>query len=138
MKSDVDRIEELHQTDMQASKTGDFATLRSLMSDDAAVMPPGGRLIRGREALDRSFAAMHGAQSHADVLEYRFDWQEVRVLGEYAFEWGYIHGKERDTKTGDVRIERYHVMRILERQADGSWKVHRTIWNEAAAPAQRI
>jgi ketosteroid isomerase-like protein len=138
MKNDLDRIEELHQTDMRASKTGDFATLRSLMSGDAAVMPPGGRLIRGGEALDRSFAAMRAAESHADVLEYRFDWQEVRVLGEYAFEWGYIHGQERDRETGDVRVERYHVMRILQRQPDGSWKVHRTIWNEAAAPAQRL
>ena len=132
MPSDLDLIEQLHQTDMRASRAGDFATLRSIMSDDAAVMPPGGRVIRGREALDTSFAAMGDAQSHSEVLEYRFDWQEVRVLGEYAFEWGYIHGKERDKKTGDVRVERYHVMRILQRQPDGSWKVHRTIWNEAS------
>lgn len=132
MRNDLDRIEELHQMDMRASRSGDFATLRSIMSDDAAVMPPGGRLIRGREALDRSFAAMSGANSPTEVLEYRFDWHEVRVLGDYAFEWGFIHGRERDRTTGDVRAERYHVMRILERQADGSWRVHRTIWNEAA------
>jgi uncharacterized protein (TIGR02246 family) len=128
----VKRIEDLHDADMHASKAGDFATLRSLMSDDAVVLPPGGRLIRGREALDSSFAAMSAAVSSTEVLEYRFDWQEVQVLGDYAFEWGYIHGKERDKASGAIRTELYHVMRILQRQIDGAWKVHRTIWNEPA------
>lgn len=132
MQSDLARIEELHETDMRASREGDYRTLRSLMSDDAVVLPPGGRQIRGREALDRSFAAMSAAESPTEVLEYRFDWQEIRVLGDYAFEWGYIHGKERHRETGAVRAELYHVMRILQRQPDGAWKVHRTIWNEPA------
>lgn len=132
MEGDLKRIEELHQADMRASKEGDYLTLRSIMSDDAVVLPPGGRLIRGREALDQSFATMSATESPAEVLEYRFDWQEVRVLGEYAFEWGYIHGKERHKTSGTVTSELFHVMRILQRQPDGSWKVHRTIWNEPA------
>lgn len=37
------------------------------------------------------------------------------------------HGKE----TTDLAA--YKVMRILKRQADGSWKVHRVIWNDAPA-----
>jgi ketosteroid isomerase-like protein len=52
--------------------------------------------------------------------------------GDYAFEWGYIHGKERHKTAGTISSELYHVIRILQRQPDGSWKVHRTIWNEAA------
>jgi uncharacterized protein (TIGR02246 family) len=125
------RIEELHQADERASKEGDYTTLRSLLSDDAVVLPPGGRLVRGREALDRSFAAMSAAASTTEVLEYRFEWREIRVLDDYAFEWGYIHGSERDKTTGGVRSELYHVMRILQRQADGAWRVHRAIWNQA-------
>lgn len=132
MPSDLERIDELHHTDMKASKERDHLTLRTLMSDDAVVLPPGGRLIRGRAALDKSFAAMQGAPVMSDVLEYRFDWHEVQVCGEYAFEWGYIVGQEQDRATGKVTAETYHVMRILQRQADGSWKVHRTIWNEPA------
>lgn len=132
MPGDLERIEELHQTDMRASKEGDYATLRSIMSDDAVVMPPGGRLIRGRDALDRSFAATHAAEPATEVIEYEFEWREIRVLEDYAFEWGYIHGSERNKATGTVTSERYHVMRILQRQPDGSWKVHRTIWNESA------
>ena len=78
---------------------GDYATLRTLMSDDAAVLPPGGRLIRGREALDKSFASMNSAEQTVDVLDYRFDWHEVQILGDYAFEWGYVRGDENGLVT---------------------------------------
>jgi uncharacterized protein (TIGR02246 family) len=132
MATDLERIEELHHADMRASKARDYKALRALMSDDAVVLPPGGQLIRGREALDKSFAAMVGAAITSDVQEYRFEWQEVRVCGEFAYEWGYIVGSERDRSSGKVTSATYQVMRILERQSDGAWKVHRTIWNEPA------
>ena len=133
MSDDLERIDALHRADMEASRRDDYRTLRSLMSDDAVVMAPGGRMIRGRDALDRSFAAMTQAVPTTEVLEYRFDWHEVQVCGEYAFEWGYIVGRERNLATGEVTAERYHVMRVLQRQPDGAWKVHRTIWNTPAA-----
>lgn len=133
--ADLERIEELHATDMRASREQDFHTLRRLMSDDAVVLPPGGVMVRGREGLDRSFAQMAKTPPATDVLEYRFDWKEVKVLDDFAFEWGYIRGRERDKTTGVETSETYQVMRILQKQADGAWKVHRTIWNTPAAPA---
>jgi uncharacterized protein (TIGR02246 family) len=132
MSDDLERIEALHRADMEASRRGDFRTLRALMSDDAVVLPPGGRALRGREALDASFARMAQAAPAVEVLEYRFEWHEVRLCGDYAFEWGYIVGRERSLATGQETSERYHVVRILQRQPDGEWKVHRTIWNAAA------
>ena len=132
MTADFAQIEELHQTDMRASKARDYRTLRSIMSDDAVVLPPGGRMIRGRDALDQSFVSMAQAQASTDILEYRFDWLEIEICGSYAFEWGYIVGKERDRATGEITSEKYQVMRILQRQANGEWKVHRTIWNQPA------
>ena len=35
-------IERLHRRDMQASKDGDFETLRSLVDDEAVMFPPAG------------------------------------------------------------------------------------------------
>jgi hypothetical protein len=80
MTVDLERIEELHQADMQASKKGDYRTLRGLMSDDAVVLPPGGRMIRGREALDQSLATMADAAATSEVLEYRFDCTRFRSV----------------------------------------------------------
>jgi uncharacterized protein (TIGR02246 family) len=132
MTKDREEIERLHQRDMTASKSLDYVTLSTLMSDDVVVLPPGGRAIRGRTEIDAGFKKMGSAEPVVDVLEYRFEWEEVRILGDYAFEWGYIHGRERDRKTGAETTSAYHVMRILQRQTDGAWKVHRTIWNECA------
>ena len=129
---DLARIDALHRADMEAARRVDYDALRSLLSDDAAVLPPGGRMLRGRAALDASFARMATVKPTTEVLEYRFEWHEVRVCGDYAFEWGYIVGRERHLETGEETAERYHVMRVLQRQLDGDWKVHRTIWNVAA------
>ena len=129
---DLSRIDELHRADVAASKAGDYRTLRTLMSDDAVVLPPGGRMIRGQAELDRSFARVAQSPQATEVLDYGFDWREVQVCGDYAFEWGYIVGRERSLSTGEVTSERHHVMRILQRQPDGAWKVHRAIWNTAA------
>jgi ketosteroid isomerase-like protein len=132
MTPDLARIDELHQADMNASRAGDYRTLRTLMSDDAVVLPPGGRMIRGREALDASFGAMASHTPSSEVLEYGFDWHEIEICGDYAWEWGYVVGKERNLNDGTIQAEKHHVMRILQRQPDRSWKVHRTIWNTAA------
>ena len=50
MKSDLEQFADLHAADERASKQGDYRTLRSLMSDDAVLLPPGGQLTCGRAA----------------------------------------------------------------------------------------
>jgi uncharacterized protein (TIGR02246 family) len=129
-KKDLEAIERLHQKDMAASKAGDFATLRSLMTDDAVVMPDKGKWIRGKDALDASYRSMEKSMSNAEVLEYIEEFEEVKILGEYAFEWGTIRGSMRPRGGGEAEYSSYKVMRILQKQPDGEWKVHRTIWNE--------
>jgi uncharacterized protein (TIGR02246 family) len=127
---DLRAIEELHRRDCAASRGGDFATLRSLMSDDAVVMPPGGRVRRGRAELDESFERMAEGMGAVEVLEYELDFEEVKVLGDYAFEWGTIRGAMRAKGGEEVERSTYKLMRILQKQRDGTWKVHRTIWND--------
>jgi uncharacterized protein (TIGR02246 family) len=130
LEKELAAIEQLHQKDMAASKAGDFDTLRSLMSDEAVVMPPGGHWIRGKAELDVSFSRMREGMSQVEVLEYILDFEEVQVLGDYAFEWGSIRGAMRSKESGDIEYSSYKVMRILKKQADGRWQVHRTIWND--------
>ncbi|HEV2764343.1 MAG TPA: DUF4440 domain-containing protein, partial [Pyrinomonadaceae bacterium] len=74
-RADLEAIEELHQRDMRASKAGDFETLRSLMSDDAVMLPPGGRPVRGRAEIDAGMARMEQAMRAAEVLEYELDFE---------------------------------------------------------------
>jgi len=69
--------------DMAASKAGDFETLRSLLTEDAVVLPPDGKILRGRKEIDDNFVRMKEAMREVEVLDYVFDFKEVNVLGSY-------------------------------------------------------
>jgi len=131
LESDLAAIEELHQRDMAAARRGDFTALRGLVDDDAVMLAPDSWARRGRAELDASFESMARAPRTHDVLEYELRFQEVKVLGDYAYEWGSIQGTMREIATGDVTRSAFHVMRILRRQDDGGWRVYRSIWTRA-------
>jgi ketosteroid isomerase-like protein len=128
-KDDREAIESLHLRDEIASRAQDFATLRSLMSSDPAVLAPGAAARRGATVLESMQSSRPGTQT---IESYHFDWAEVHVLGDYAFEWGVIEGGSRPSPGVEVIALRYNVMRILKKE-DGVWRVHRTIWNNAPA-----
>lgn len=132
-KSDLRLIEELHRIDEQASKMQDYKVLRSIMSDEAVVMPPGAGFLMGRERLDAAFAKMESAHKTEEILEYAFDFKEVLIVEGYAIEFGTIKGRSRPLNADTYTETVYKVMRILRKEESG-WKVFRTIWNELKAP----
>jgi uncharacterized protein (TIGR02246 family) len=121
-------IDRLHRRDMKASSSGDFAALRALVDDDAVMLPPGGAPQRGADDFDAAFERMNAGPKTHEVIEYRLDFEEVKVFGNYAVEWGAICGATREIATGRVIQSEYHVMRMLRRQRNGSWKIWRSIW----------
>jgi uncharacterized protein (TIGR02246 family) len=131
LDGDLAAIEELHRRDAAAARRGDFAALRGVVDDDAVMLAPGSKVQRGRSELDAAFDSMARAPRSHEVLEYELEFQEVKVLGDYAWEWGSITGSMRELATGDISRSAFHVMRILRRQADGSWRVYRSIWTRA-------
>lgn len=123
-------IEELRRKDIAASLRYDPAALAELCTEDVVMLPPGGSPVRGRDAVRAGLE--HSKATAAEVVEYREDFEETLVFGDHAVEWGWISGAERPHAGGEVQRSRYHVMRILKRQPDGSWRVHRSIFAEAA------
>ena len=65
---------------------------------------------------------------------YKAEIKDVRIAGEWAFEWGYISYKD----SSNPKPMRGKVLRVMKRQPDGSWKFARVIVfdekNESAAP----
>jgi uncharacterized protein (TIGR02246 family) len=126
-------IEQLHRRDAKASASGDFAALRALVDNDAVMLPPGGPPQRGAKDFDAAYERMNSGPKTHEVVEYRLDFEEVKVFGGYAVEWGAIHGATRELSTGRVIQSAYHVMRMLRRQRNGSWKVWRSIWTPSGS-----
>ena len=128
-KDDLKAIDALHHKDMEASKKGDFKTLRSIISDDAVMLPPSSDAIQGKETHDKNFDALQQSGLAYEVLTYNIKMEEVKILGDYAYEWGTISGSSRDKVTGVITETKRNVMRILKKE-NGEWKVYRSIWNE--------
>jgi uncharacterized protein (TIGR02246 family) len=122
-------IEELHRKDMAASKARDRATLLSLCSDDCVLLPPGEDPIVGKEAIRESLERDVEQEQHYEITEYIHDFEEVRMLGEWAFEWGMFSAAAEPVGGGPPIRSSGKILRILERQEDGTWKVARSIWN---------
>ncbi len=127
-------IDRLHRRDMRASREGDFETLRSLVDDQAVMFPPGAAAQRGAKDFDTAFARMSTAPKTHEVLDYRMVFEDVKIFGNYAIEWGAIRGATREIASGRVTHSEYHVMRVLRRQSNGRWKVYRSIWAPTGGP----
>ncbi len=124
-------IEALRRRDEAASKAYDVEALAALWTDDPVALPPGGPVMRGAE-LRAQLSRLAAVARGTEVLEYREVFEETLVFGDTAVEWGRIEGSERERATGKVTESRFHVMRILRRIEDGTWKVHRSIFAPAA------
>lgn len=137
LQDDMEAISSLHNKDIEASMSLDEPTLESLWTDDIVTMHPGAPAIVGKEANVAKLQAGIERLKSQEVLAYNEEFQEIRIQGDWAYEWGTITGRTRPFSGGDEFAYRYNAMRILQRQPDGSWKIARSIYNDAephAAP----
>jgi ketosteroid isomerase-like protein len=125
----LEDIRILHETDVAASKESNFEVLRTLVSDGAVILPAGSQVLQGKSQIDDWFSQMKVAMQNFEILEYSMDFQDLQVLGNYAFEWGYTTGAMRNIQTGETQRVTYKIFRVLRKEND-EWKVYRSIWNQ--------
>jgi ketosteroid isomerase-like protein len=125
---DLEAIEALHRQDVAATKAGDYETLMSLMDEQCILFPPDCEPEDGRAYLSRALTSSDSIESEPEILELVQDWEEVRLLGEFAYEHGIVRYAVRDAE-GVVIRETQRLMRLLLRQPDGEWRVLRAMWH---------
>jgi uncharacterized protein (TIGR02246 family) len=108
----------------EAFARGDAKALSAMYTPDAIAFPPDSEMIRGSEAI----GAVWKATRDGGVESAALTTIDVGRSGDVAYEVGNvtltIHpaGKEPTTAA-----DKYVV--VWKRQRDGSWKLHRDIWN---------
>jgi uncharacterized protein (TIGR02246 family) len=120
---DLRTIEAVNQCDVQAALAGDTTTMMSQWTDDFVLLPPVGPIMRGRGTIAEAFRGTE----NPGIVEYVLDIQEVKVFGDHAFQWGTYQYGVRSRTDGNTARTSGKIMRILQRQQDGSWKIHRGI-----------
>jgi uncharacterized protein (TIGR02246 family) len=112
----------------EAFARGDSKALSAMYTSDAVALPPDSEMIRGNEAIGEFWKATRDSGVRGAALTTI----EVSRSGDVAYEVGKVSltiqpaGKEPTTA-----IAKYMV--VWKRQGDGSWKLHRDIWNSLPA-----
>lgn len=115
----------------EAIIAGDTERYVALLADDAVIMPPNGPPVVGQSAIR---AWNQDMSKRFRIQKYVAVDQELIVAGDWAFrratfEWSLvpIAGGQPFQDSGKFII-------IYKRQADGSWRVARDIWNSNTQP----
>ena len=125
--TDIEAINKLHQRDVEASKAWDVETLVSLWTDDIVSIPQQGDAVVGKEANRNSLLKLKQASGDIEIVEYDLSFKEVKVIGDWAYEWGSFSGTVKPKGGGETSKSSGKLFRVLKREADGSWKVARTM-----------
>jgi uncharacterized protein (TIGR02246 family) len=129
LTTDDDRraIEALNEHDVKAALASDVEAIVSQWTEDFVVLPPAGPIVRGRAA--NAAAAEQGREllQALVAVDYNVDFEEITVTGDYAFAWGTYRSTVRPRAGGADVTSSGKLMRILQKQPDGAWKMHRTM-----------
>ncbi|CAG4902101.1 YybH family protein [Paraburkholderia gardini] len=119
MSDDEQAIRTLIDTWMTASRSGDTATVLSLMTDDVVFMTPGHPPF-GKE----TFAAMSTAMQNVR-MEGTAEIEELQVAGDWAFVRNHLDITIR-TPGGAAPVHHAgHTLTILRKDASGRWLLAR-------------
>lgn len=108
--------------------SGTMAEVAAHYTDDAVLLPPGGETVTGRKAIAEYFG-------HFPKLE-KLQWKRTEVVGnsDLAYAMGSFSFEMTGPNATKPLVERGKYIEIWRRQADGSWKITRDIWNSSIAP----
>jgi ketosteroid isomerase-like protein len=101
---------------------GDFAALDRVYTRDARILPPGGEMVEGLDAI-RAFWTQ--AAKGLGVTHVRLNPFEAEVAGDIAYE---VARGEVGTAQGAIPIKYI----VVWKRQDGAWRWHRDIWNTSA------
>ena len=121
-----DAVDKGHKSWLDAMTANDAAALAQLVTSDVILMPPHQPPVTGREGVVDWFSdVVKQARTVAVAVPQR----EVIVSGDVAIERGTFTWKVAPTASPSQIEDRGNFLAIWRRQADGSWKVERQIWN---------
>ena len=109
----------------KAEGARDLDAKMRLFTADAVLLPPGAERVVGQQAI----RAWHEAAWKGNKYQCSGTVDEVQVLGEWGFARGTFSGVLTPTNGAAPARDSGKFMTVVRRQADGTWKLARVIWN---------
>ena len=131
-ESDVKAINDLLAEHVIAVNSSNTSLNLSGFTEDVVYMPPGGPALVGKEALTDLVETFYASsKGHVDMIA-----EETVVSGDLAYQWGNFEGMVYPIGGGDTISMNSKFVYIYRRQADGTWKIARDIYNSNLPPGQ--
>jgi len=127
---DKAQIKKLHSTEKKAIEEKDYVTLQTMWIEEGVMLPPGDGPIRGMEAIIEWNQAHKPDSSVVELIKMEQDFEEIQVAGAWAFEWGEYNASLRMIASGDTVVSNGKILRVLQKDSKGNWKIARSMWNE--------
>jgi uncharacterized protein (TIGR02246 family) len=121
MTDDEQAIRLLVSTWLEATSKGDVSRVLDLIADDVVFLGPGRPPMRGKD----SFAAASRAMDGKSRVEGTVEVQEVRVFGDWAYDWVQLTLTVHPTGGGAPMRLSGPALSILRRNPDGKWVLFR-------------
>jgi uncharacterized protein (TIGR02246 family) len=122
--AEIKAIDALSQKDIAACMKNDVDTLCSLWTEDGVLLMPGAPPLLGQKAICGMLEEQKAKSDGAITVDYTEDWEEVRIIGDYAWQWGKM--SQTEANAGKQETTRVNAIRILHREG-GEWKVSRAV-----------
>lgn len=117
---DVAQVYGLWKEYATAANEGDLERWISLWTDDGIQMPPGAACRVGKAQIRRGMQPLF---DQFDTREMIIQPEEVRILGDRAYAHGTYEFEMTPKEGGESKSYSGQFLGILEKQADGSWKI---------------
>lgn len=132
VEQDMAAIEKIRSDYTSAWKAGDADRIANLYGDDAIALPGNQPTASGRSAILK-FNKDFFDQFTPGSLD--LGPQETKIIGDWAFDRGTYTVMATSKAGGQPMNDQGRYLVILQRQADGSWKVARDMDNNDHPPA---
>lgn len=118
-------ISEANNLLMAAYETGDAAELKTHYTSDARLLPQNGEAMNGPDAI----AGFFGALKNMGIQKLKFETMSASAYGDFAVE----EGVYTLYAPGDFVADHGKYL-VTWKKENGTWKVHRDIWNTNNPP----
>lgn len=125
--ADLAGIERLHKLDERVSLLNDPKALQTEWTEDAVRLEPDGPPDVGKAAIYATDVHSFRDSPGFAVVSYKPDIREVKVTGDWAFEWGLFSAGFRESRAKPIEEVHGKLLRVLHRENNGEWKFQRVM-----------
>ncbi len=110
----------------QSLVAGEYDKVVAAYTDDGKIFPDRREILQGHKAVGNYW--IPPPERKSKTIFHRIMPEEIRILGDEAYDWGYYEGKTLNADGSETPWRGKYVI-VWKKNADGDWKIYLDIWN---------